>query len=114
MFECRAAIEADAGDASNLEFDDQYISLLARRVVTRRAMDGPTVLSGKVSAQKRAAASAFLSYQTQIVFFVITCPSDGIPTPGLARYLNSPMRHGAARDPFFCGATPHQECEAAI
>src|SRR6185312_14305798 len=47
MFERWTAVEADTGDAGNLELDHQHVSLLARRKVTGCTMDGTHRAVGK-------------------------------------------------------------------
>src|SRR5262249_27799126 len=40
MFERRTAVEADARDAGDREFDNQHVTRFAGRVVTGRTVDG--------------------------------------------------------------------------
>src|SRR5262245_47930900 len=47
VFERWTTVEADTGDASNFELDRQHISLLARRIVTGRTVDGTDRAVGK-------------------------------------------------------------------
>src|SRR5262249_4822076 len=47
MFEHRAAVDTDARDAGNREFDDQHITCLAGWVVTRCTADGAHYAVGK-------------------------------------------------------------------
>src|SRR5205823_1873987 len=47
MLERRSAVQADASDAGHREFDQEYVALVAGRVVTGCAMDGANRAVGK-------------------------------------------------------------------
>ena len=69
MFERRTAVDADTRDAGNREFDDQYITRFAGRVVAGRTVDGANRAVGEDCGVKAGGRLGALSYQRQIVFF---------------------------------------------
>src|SRR5205807_6011626 len=99
VFEHGTAVEADTGDAGNLEIDCQHVSLLAGRVVAGCTVDGIHRAVGKGLCIKASSGLGIpvVPETNRVLCHCMSFRFHGGPISGYAAFLKSPICASNAR-----------------